>query len=327
MNSLVSVVIPCYNAEKWLAQAIDSCLAQTYRPVEVIIIDDGSTDNSVNVAQGYAEKLPSLIRFHQQVNQGAPAARNAGATLARGAFLLFLDADDYLLKGALHHLVKAFKGGGDIAYGGTRLVDCDGIAFGIRHQKPQSRDWVVAMIETHPITSSILFRREAIRGCEWDPQLPCAQEYALLVSCAVRGAVFRFTPTVVAAIREHASPGRISNKTNRILAETLITLHLRFRSELARQGCLDAARNASLHYAILNDAISLWRFGCWRRAREVFTLIDKRVVRESRRFNYLSYHGIASVAGLRTSEIVWRSRQWLRQFALGLRPSTRGLNA
>jgi glycosyltransferase involved in cell wall biosynthesis len=316
MNSLASVVIPCYNAEQWLAQAIDSCVAQNYRPLEVIVVDDGSTDKGPDVAREYARKFPGLVRFHQQPNQGAPTARNAGAVLSRGAFLLFLDADDYLLSDALQHLVEALHESGDIAYGNAMFVDATGHPIGLRDQTPRSGDWVVVSIENNAITSSVLFRREVIETCQWDPALPCNQEYALHVNCAIHGFTFRFTSALIASIRQHDSPTRITNRTSSILAETLIDLHLYFQSELARRGSLDDIRKASLHYALLHDAISLWRFGRWDRARQVFSLVNTRLVRESHRFRYASYHGIAVTGGLRTSEIVWRSRQWVRQFAM-----------
>lgn len=319
MNALVSVIIPCYNAEKWIAQAIDSCLAQNYRPLEVIAVDDGSTDKSAAIAQEYAEKFPEVVRFHRQSNQGAPTTRNTGAALARGAFLHFLDADDYLLKDALGHLVEALAEGADVAHGNAIFIDATGKPITLRDQTPCSEDPVVATIEDCAMTSSVLFRREAIDTCRWDPALPCSQEYALRVNCAIHGLRFRFAPSSVAAIRQHGSPTRITNRTAPVLAETRVKLHLQFQSDLARRGCLDNVRKASLHYALLHDAISLWRFGRWKRARQIFNLVDRRFVREARNFKYASYHGIAVTVGLRTSEIVWRTRQWVRRVLLSLK--------
>jgi glycosyltransferase involved in cell wall biosynthesis len=87
---LISVVIPVYNGEKYLDQAIESVLNQTGFPLEVIVVDDGSTDNTARIA----EKFGPSIRYHYQVNGGVGAARNQGVVLARGDFLAFLDADD-----------------------------------------------------------------------------------------------------------------------------------------------------------------------------------------------------------------------------------------
>lgn len=94
---LISVIIPVYNCEKYLAAAIDSVLAQNYHSLEILIIDDGSTDKSAQIAQQY---LP-LIRYHYQPNQGTAAARNYGMKLATGDLFAFLDADDLWLPNKL----------------------------------------------------------------------------------------------------------------------------------------------------------------------------------------------------------------------------------
>ncbi len=89
--AMISVVIPVYNAESYLAQALESVARQTCTTIEILVIDDGSTDRSEEVAQGYPD---SRIRVVRQPNGGPAAARNHGVRLARGDFLAFLDADD-----------------------------------------------------------------------------------------------------------------------------------------------------------------------------------------------------------------------------------------
>jgi glycosyltransferase involved in cell wall biosynthesis len=90
MSELISCVAPVYNGQRFLAEALDSIFAQTYRPIEVIVVDDGSTDGTADVAARY----PQPIRYIRQENRGSPAARNAGIRAAAGDFLAFLDADD-----------------------------------------------------------------------------------------------------------------------------------------------------------------------------------------------------------------------------------------
>jgi glycosyltransferase involved in cell wall biosynthesis len=85
---LVSVIVPVYNGERYLAAALESALGQTYQPVEVIVVDDGSTDATPDVARRYP------VRYVRQANQGTGAARNAGLAEARGSLLGHLDADD-----------------------------------------------------------------------------------------------------------------------------------------------------------------------------------------------------------------------------------------
>ncbi|MFA6055620.1 MAG: glycosyltransferase family A protein [Thermodesulfovibrionales bacterium] len=89
-NPLTSVIIPVYNGERYLAEAIESVLAQTYRPIEIIVVDDGSTDGSADVAKGFHDN----IRYVFQPNSGPPAARNTGLRMANGNVIGFIDADD-----------------------------------------------------------------------------------------------------------------------------------------------------------------------------------------------------------------------------------------
>ena len=90
MKPLVSCIIPVYNGQRFLAEAVDSIFAQTYRPIEVIVVDDGSTDGTARVAGDY----PRPIVYIHQTNQGSPRARNRGIQAAKGDFIAFLDVDD-----------------------------------------------------------------------------------------------------------------------------------------------------------------------------------------------------------------------------------------
>jgi glycosyltransferase involved in cell wall biosynthesis len=103
--SLVSVIIPVFNGERYLAEAIESVLAQTYRPIEIIVIDDGSTDGSFAVVQRYM----SEVRYAFQPNRGAPVAQNHGIDLAGGELLAFLDADDLWVTEKLSWQMAAFE--------------------------------------------------------------------------------------------------------------------------------------------------------------------------------------------------------------------------
>jgi len=106
MNSLVSVVIPCYQQAKWLSQAIDSCLSQTWTNVEIIIVDDGSSENLAVVLNAYGDR----VRLIRQNNQGTAAARNTGIANAKGTFIKFLDADDWLLPNCIETQLRSIEG-------------------------------------------------------------------------------------------------------------------------------------------------------------------------------------------------------------------------
>ena len=87
---LISCIVPVYNGERYLRQALDSILTQTYRPLEIIVADDGSTDGTAAVVTRYGDQ----IHYIRQDNSGAPAVRNLGLRVAHGEFVAFLDADD-----------------------------------------------------------------------------------------------------------------------------------------------------------------------------------------------------------------------------------------
>ncbi len=108
--SLVSVIIPVYNCERYLAEAIESVLAQTYHPLEVIIIDDGSTDGSAAIAKNFGTR----VQYVHKQQGGTAAARNVGIGLAKGGYLAFLDSDDIWMEEKLNLQMAVFADDPDI---------------------------------------------------------------------------------------------------------------------------------------------------------------------------------------------------------------------
>lgn len=100
---IFSVIITAYNYAHYLPRALDSVLAQGFSQSEIIIIDDGSTDNTADICQTYCFRHPGRVFYHYQKNQGTSAARNQGIEKARGAYVIFLDADDEFLPGAMNN--------------------------------------------------------------------------------------------------------------------------------------------------------------------------------------------------------------------------------
>ena len=107
MNSIkVSVIIPVYNAEKYLPECMESILSQTYKNIEIICVDDGSTDSSAKIIKFY-QKIDKRINLIQQTNQYAGAARNHGFDVSGGDYIMFLDADDYFEHNLIEKMVSA----------------------------------------------------------------------------------------------------------------------------------------------------------------------------------------------------------------------------
>ena len=114
----VSVIVPCYNVEKYISRCVDSLLAQEYPNKEIILVDDGSTDSTGEILDGYAAENECVIVVHQS-NAGVSEARNAGLKVAAGEYVMFPDPDDYVLPDYISHPVEAIHQGG-----------CDMVVFG-----------------------------------------------------------------------------------------------------------------------------------------------------------------------------------------------------
>ena len=106
--SKLSVIVPVYNAEKYLSRCIDSLLNQEVVEYEIVCVNDGSTDGSGAILREYKRKNPDVLMLIEQENQGLPAARNIGMSVATGDIITFCDSDDYLIPGAYGYLLKNF---------------------------------------------------------------------------------------------------------------------------------------------------------------------------------------------------------------------------
>lgn len=107
-SNLVSVIVPVYNSASYLPRCIDSILNQSYRGIEVILIDDGSTDKSAEICDDYA-RGDTRVRVVHTPNRGVSSARNAGINSSRGSFILFVDSDDFIETFAVHALIDGYN--------------------------------------------------------------------------------------------------------------------------------------------------------------------------------------------------------------------------
>lgn len=119
-DKLISIIIPIYNKDKYVSKCLDSILEQDYKNFEIIIIDDGSTDNSLNIIKNYFHKNEN-IKFYSQNNQGVSAARNKGLELMRGEYIVFIDADDYISKSFLSNFISKTTLKDDIVISGISM--------------------------------------------------------------------------------------------------------------------------------------------------------------------------------------------------------------
>ena len=126
---LVSVIVPVYNVEKYLKRCLDSIIEQTYKNIEIILVDDGSTDRSGEICDEYKKRDERIVLVRQK-NKGVASARNSGLKKAKGELICFIDPDDFVKKEYVDILTKTIKmNNGDIAICGYCLVDEDGNDF------------------------------------------------------------------------------------------------------------------------------------------------------------------------------------------------------
>lgn len=112
MGKTVSVIVPVYNSKAYLERCVDAILTQTYSDLEVVLVDDGSSDNSLEICREYEKKDPRIKAFHKE-NGGSSSARNVGIKEATGEYICFCDSDDYYEKDIIENLMKVFNENSD----------------------------------------------------------------------------------------------------------------------------------------------------------------------------------------------------------------------
>jgi glycosyltransferase involved in cell wall biosynthesis len=168
MALLVSILIPVYNNRRYVGAAIDSALAQTYEPLEVVVIDDGSSDGSLEVAQSYAQRDPRVRVIAHSRNQGLPATRNEAVERARGEIIANLDSDDTAMPNRVVRQLAYLQTHPDcIVLGGQALyIDEDGDPVGMSDQKLSNEEIEEELFEGRGLallqTTSMLRRRDVL---------------------------------------------------------------------------------------------------------------------------------------------------------------------
>lgn len=127
-NKTVSVIIPVYNASKYLSETMDSALKQTYQDVEIVLVDDCSTDNSKEIIESYLKKYDNIVYHLQEQNAGAAVARNKALNLAKGRYVAFLDSDDLWYSEKIEKQIDIMSKNEGIAFSYTayEMIDDDG---------------------------------------------------------------------------------------------------------------------------------------------------------------------------------------------------------
>lgn len=221
MDPLVSIVIPVFNTEAYVQEAVKSALAQTYRNIEVIVVDDGSVDRSLFLVQQINDPR---LRVFSQINQGACVARNRGIAESKGKYVKFLDSDDVLYPETIATQVRQQDKLGDkeVVFGDFDFIDEKGEVF---YQNTVDEKFYVSSNQDmwflknwEMLISCPLHRRDyLIANGGFDNKLRSGQESFMHLMLSVKGIKFVYDPCRVFGYRSHKGEGRISNQRMHML--------------------------------------------------------------------------------------------------------------
>lgn len=252
----VTVIIPCYNVEKYITATLASVATQMHQNLEVICVNDGSTDLTVEKIEAFmASSDMSLTLIHQE-NQGAPAARNAGLKKASGEYIQFLDGDDLLKPDKITHQLALADANHfpDLIVGSYIKQDENGLNYSQREYLPSniSDPWLMVMQSDFGNTCANLFKATLFRtGLAWDTALASSQEYDLMFRILQQSKSIIFDQQLNTVINIR-SGGSISQRNLAANSERYLELRIRIVNHLKEnkiQTDMDSA------YQILFDAI------------------------------------------------------------------------
>ena len=263
---LVSILIPCYNAQQWIGEAIESALAQTWSSTEVIVVDDGSTDGSPDVIRSYGGR----IRWESGPNRGGNHTRNRLLELAKGEWVQYLDADDYLLPTKIANqmeLVQA-RADADVIIGPAIWEYYE--AGGTRREVPEIPEpcdyWCLLASWQLPQTGAPLWRKSAILEVGgWDPQQPCCQEHELYLRLLMGGKRFAFSSNSGAVYRQW-SDQTLCKRDIELVHTRRLMIEQRLEDFLRSRGELTPSRLFAVNLARFEIARTAWRYD---RARSI----------------------------------------------------------
>lgn len=203
----VSVVIPAFNAGAYLSTAIESVLSQTLTSTEIIVVDDGSTDDTAKVSESFGE----MVRYIYQENAGSTAAKNRGLKESRGEFIATLDADDYFVSDTKLELqVELIKEFPDCGLIGSGWMNVDKHGSKIENREPwryASRlDLTDAVVWSPLLSSVMLFRKDALLAVDgFSPRIKIIEDYDIVIRLIFAGFSIKWLREITTAYRLHDS--------------------------------------------------------------------------------------------------------------------------
>lgn len=240
---MISVIIPCFNSEEYLARALESVLNQTYTSYEIILVNNNSTDNTYNIMEGYMKRYPDIINVFNEYKKGAPAARNKGLYKARYEWIQFLDADDELLPDKLQNQVLVAKTSeADIIASNCYMYKTVNGETKKKFRPIETEDiWKGLMTSKLGITSANLWRKQALLAVGgWNEIKSSSQEYNLLFKILKNNSKISFCPdplTIIHVRKDSLHKGGDEKRLTEIL-DNNVKLRLEIKEYLRSKGML-----------------------------------------------------------------------------------------
>jgi glycosyltransferase involved in cell wall biosynthesis len=218
---IVDVIIPAYNAAKYLPIAIESVVAQTFKDWRILLVDDGSTDNTAEVVAPFVEQLGPKLKYIKQANGGLPAARNAAIRNSSAEFLALLDADDIWLPNRLAESLKSFENRPEVglSHGFISRIDTEGAVIDTFSRKQKHGEGRIAryiyMRQVQLPCPTITFRRSCVDDVGmFDETMRATEDRDLWLRIAFKYEV-AVVPKVIALYR--TSPNAMTTDPERML--------------------------------------------------------------------------------------------------------------
>lgn len=272
---LVSTVIPCFNFGPYVGEAIQSVLDQDYRPLEIIVCDDGSTDNTAEVLSGFGDQIIAVRGEHR----GVSAARNMAMKRARGDFIAFLDADDRWLPGKLRAQMDAMLANPQAAvchtgYGIFGAIDAPGPVEAERMARAHGRCFDEQFASNCVGTSAALVRRSAMPPWGFEEDLTGGEDYALFLHMLFDHEAI-YLPQVLLMYRRH--DGQTTSDGNRRIQVQAGVLRMRFLDRFKDR--IEPGRYESMRKYVLDDlkvqTYSRYWTGDWANAARGFATLAR----------------------------------------------------
>jgi glycosyltransferase involved in cell wall biosynthesis len=216
---LISVILPVYNGERYLSQAINSLVAQTYKNIEIIIVDDGSIDNSLKIANDYSLADTRIQVVSNKINQTLPVCLNIGHNLAKGDFITWTSDDNYYQENAISHLYEILiKKDVDIVYSNYLIIDEKGEITGQSKLKP-----IEFLIFSGVIGACFLYKREVFkRNNGYKENLFLVEDFDFWLRSSKHSRFYKVENPGFYFYRYHSNSLTVKMKSNKELRERFI---------------------------------------------------------------------------------------------------------